>query len=161
MDTTVPSSKGHRQHRHRSKKRRKRRTAAQREVGEGFFQVNGDDEATLVTNPERLLPDPNSPVLDQSLVTSWRLASDLRLKGDAVFADGEKPTLTKLISVEDLPPQKYVQQLTPFAKLLSIVPTERFHLETTAEVLETRVVELVAPIGKGQRCLIVAPPKAG
>ena len=49
----------------------------------------------------------------------------------------------------------------PFSELTSIDPTPRFKLETDPGVLEPRVIELMAPIGKGQRCLIVAPPKAG
>ena len=56
----------------------------------------------------------------------------------------------------------------PFADLLrelqqqvSIDPHERFRLETTPDQLSTRCLDLLTPIGKGQRCLIVAPPKAG
>jgi len=49
----------------------------------------------------------------------------------------------------------------PFSELISIDPNEVFKLETEPERLTTRVLDLLAPIGKGQRCLIVAPPKAG
>jgi transcription termination factor Rho len=56
----------------------------------------------------------------------------------------------------------------PFTDLLkelqqqvSIDPTERLKLETTPDVVSMRALELIAPIGKGQRCLITAPPKAG
>ncbi|MDX5028702.1 transcription termination factor Rho, partial [Streptococcus suis] len=42
-----------------------------------------------------------------------------------------------------------------------IYPNERLRLETTPEKLSTRIIDLIAPIGKGQRGLIVAPPKAG
>jgi len=48
-----------------------------------------------------------------------------------------------------------------FADLTPLYPQERMRLETTPEVLTTRVIDLMAPIGKGQRGLIVAPPKAG
>ena len=48
-----------------------------------------------------------------------------------------------------------------FGKLTPIYPNERLRLETTPEKLSTRIVDLIAPIGKGQRGLIVAPPKAG
>ena len=53
------------------------------------------------------------------------------------------------------------QALRRLQGLISIDPQERLRLETTAEHLTMRVVELVAPIGKGQRCLVVSPPKAG
>jgi transcription termination factor Rho len=44
---------------------------------------------------------------------------------------------------------------------VSVDPTERLKLETTSDVVSMRALELIAPIGKGQRCLITAPPKAG
>ena len=49
----------------------------------------------------------------------------------------------------------------PFEKLIPIYPNEKIKLETTRDVLSTRLIDLFAPIGKGQRGLIVAPPKAG
>ncbi|MEU4695456.1 transcription termination factor Rho [Actinoplanes sp. NPDC023714] len=48
-----------------------------------------------------------------------------------------------------------------FYRLTPLHPTERLRLETTPDRLTTRVIDLVMPIGKGQRALIVAPPKAG
>jgi transcription termination factor Rho len=48
-----------------------------------------------------------------------------------------------------------------FAKLTPLYPQERFRLETESADLTTRVIDLVSPIGKGQRGLIVSPPKAG
>jgi len=64
-------------------------------------------------------------------------------------------------------PQRGKREL-PFTDLLrelqqqvSIDPTERLKLETTPDVLSTRALDLISPIGKGQRCLITAPPKAG
>ncbi|HEX2705205.1 MAG TPA: transcription termination factor Rho, partial [Candidatus Lustribacter sp.] len=48
-----------------------------------------------------------------------------------------------------------------FGKLVPLYPQERLRLETTPNVLATRIIDLVAPIGKGQRGLIVSPPKAG
>ena len=48
-----------------------------------------------------------------------------------------------------------------FTKLTPLYPQERLRLETESHVLTTRVLDLVMPIGKGQRALIVSPPKAG
>jgi transcription termination factor Rho len=48
-----------------------------------------------------------------------------------------------------------------FTKLTPLYPQERLRLETTPEALTTRVIDLVMPVGKGQRALIVSPPKAG
>ena len=48
-----------------------------------------------------------------------------------------------------------------FGKLTPLYPNQRLRLETTSEKLTTRVIDLIMPIGKGQRALIVSPPKAG
>ncbi|MGI6488381.1 MAG: transcription termination factor Rho [Syntrophomonadaceae bacterium] len=56
---------------------------------------------------------------------------------------------------EDSPKRLYFDALTP------LYPLEKFNLETTSEEISTRIIDLVSPIGKGQRGLIVAPPKAG
>ncbi|GIH29191.1 hypothetical protein Aph01nite_75010 [Acrocarpospora phusangensis] len=63
----------------------------------------------------------------------------------------------RLIAFTSAPPH----DRPSFNELTPIHPTERLRLETTKGVLSTRVLDLVAPIGKGQRGLIVAPPKAG
>src|SRR6266480_4170535 len=48
-----------------------------------------------------------------------------------------------------------------FENLTTIDPTEKFRLETTPDLIETRIIDLVTPIGKGTRGLIVAPPRTG
>jgi transcription termination factor Rho len=58
-------------------------------------------------------------------------------------------------------PPEAAQRRISFDSLTALYPTSRFRLETTAEKLSTRTVDLIAPIGKGQRALIVSPPKAG
>src|SRR5205814_68023 len=58
-------------------------------------------------------------------------------------------------------PPNLLPDRDPFTELVSIDPDERIDLETDTEEMSMRVVDLVAPIGKGQRALIVAPPKTG
>ncbi len=77
--------------------------------------------------------------------------------------EGEKyKALIKMEAVNGLPadPEKLRNRPT-FDKLTPFHPTERFNLEFDPNELSTRVVSLIAPIGKGQRGMIVAPPKAG
>ncbi len=70
--------------------------------------------------------------------------------------------LIKIESVNGLPPDPDILRARPhFEKLTPYHPTERFNLETSPTELSTRVISLIAPIGKGQRGMIVAPPKAG
>ncbi len=99
--------------------------------------------------------------MDPGLLSRWHLESGLRV-GASVQPNGhQRPAVFEISTIEGLTPDEYRQQAMPFSDLTSIDPTPRFTLETEPEILEPRVIDLMAPIGKGQRCLIVAPPKAG
>jgi len=63
-------------------------------------------------------------------------------------------------NVNGFPPEDSVKRIH-FDALTPLYPRERLTLETSSQELSTRIIDLVAPIGKGQRGLIVAPPKAG
>ncbi len=93
------------------------------------------------------------------LVNPLHLDSGLLLTGQAV--SGDRPRMSEIETIEGLQPEDYRGKAIPFSELVSIDPMERFELETEPEIVEPRVAQLVAPLGKGQRCLIVSPPKAG
>ena len=92
-------------------------------------------------------------------------------RGDAVTGavraqrEGEQQrqkfnALVRLDSVNGLDPEQ-ARNRPEFTKLTPLYPNERLRLETEAHLLTTRVIDLVMPVGKGQRALIVSPPKAG
>ncbi len=91
-------------------------------------------------------------------------------RGDAVtgairqVGDGERREkynpLVRLDTVNGLDPEQ-IKNRVEFTKLTPLYPQERLRLETEPHILTTRVIDLVMPIGKGQRALIVSPPKAG
>ncbi len=94
-------------------------------------------------------------------------------RGDAVTGavrvprDGEQPNqrqkfnpLVRLDSVNGGPVED-AKKRPEFSKLTPLYPNQRLRLETTPDRLTTRVIDLIMPIGKGQRALIVSPPKAG
>jgi transcription termination factor Rho len=94
-------------------------------------------------------------------------------RGDAVTGavrvpkDGEQPNqrqkfnpLVRLDTVNGGPVED-AKSRPDFTKLTPLYPNQRLRLETTTERLTTRVIDLIMPIGKGQRALIVSPPKAG
>lgn len=164
MGETVASNQGvpKRASRRRRSRGRKRKnpTASLRPV-EGFLRISEEGHGFLVHPSHRFLPQASDPLVDARLLQQWHLQSGLRLAGEAAAINGSKLVVSKLTAIEGLPPEEYRPKATPFSELTSIDPSERFRLQTTPEVLETRVIELLAPIGKGQRCLIVAPPKTG
>ena len=94
-------------------------------------------------------------------------------RGDALTGavrvprDGDQPNqrqkfnpLVRLDSVNGGPVEE-ARNRPEFGKLTPLYPNQRLRLETTSEQLTTRVIDLIMPIGKGQRALIVSPPKAG
>src|SRR5690606_22031060 len=70
------------------------------------------------------------------------------------------PQLREVVQVNGMPFAEFVKSVR-FENLTTIDPIEKFRLETSPDVLETRVIDLVTPIGKGTRGLIVAPPRTG
>ncbi|HET8868716.1 MAG TPA: transcription termination factor Rho, partial [Agrococcus sp.] len=114
------------------------------------------------------LPGPNDVYVSLAQVKKHGLR-----KGDAVVGaikqprEGEQQSnrqkYNALVRVDSINGQSAEDSLTrvEFSKLTPLYPQERLRLETTPNKLSTRVIDLVAPIGKGQRGLIVSPPKAG
>ncbi|OUU23294.1 MAG: transcription termination factor Rho [Planctomycetia bacterium TMED53] len=72
---------------------------------------------------------------------------------------GRGPSLGKIESVDGDPPE-LVRKRTPYKEMTSIDPSERFLLGQTGDI-SMRLADLISPIGKGQRALIVAPPRTG
>ena len=68
--------------------------------------------------------------------------------------------LVQVDTINGMPAER-ARQRVDFSKLTPLYPDERLRLETTQTALAPRIIDLVSPIGKGQRGLIVAPPKAG
>ncbi|WP_072484169.1 transcription termination factor Rho [Streptomyces atratus] len=111
------------------------------------------------------LPGPNDVYVSLAQVRK----NGLR-KGDHVTGavrqpkDGERRekfnALVRLDSVNGMAPETG-RGRPEFQKLTPLYPQDRLRLETDSNVLTTRIIDLVAPIGKGQRGLIVAPPKTG
>ena len=111
------------------------------------------------------LPGPNDVYVSQGQVRKYGLR-----KGDVVtgqvrqLREGEtRQKYNPLISLETINglPYEEARGRVEFGKLVPLYPQERLRLETEPNILTTRVIDLIAPIGKGQRGLIVSPPKAG
>lgn len=106
--------------------------------------------------PHLLLPSPDDPVVPAALVRRHGLRHGDTVQG---LRDGRRG-LTEVQLVGGHPPQ--AQHDRPhFRDLTPVHPAERLRLEHPASGLTGRVVDLLAPVGKGQRGLIVAPPKTG
>ncbi len=156
------SRNGRRSRPRRRRGRRSQRSADQAIPVRGYLLRRDDGKAVLLTSGRGFHPSPGDPLVDPALVATYNLESGLLLEGQATVGPaGKRPVLSGPVTIEGMPPEEYRALATPFAELVSIDPLERFRLETEPHIIEPRVVDLIAPIGKGQRCLIVAPPKAG
>ena len=123
-----------------------------------FIKPNGT--GMLVDPANSYHPQQGDPIVPRSTVERLHLQAGLALGGQA-RRTGSGLELIGLETVEGMALEDYRESRRPFSELISIDPNEVFKLETEPERLTTRVLDLLSPIGRGQRCLIVAPPKAG
>jgi len=111
------------------------------------------------------LPGPNDVYVSLHQVRRYGLR-----KGDVVTGQVRQPregerrekfnALVRVDTVNGMDPETSKDRIE-FSKLVPLYPQERLRLETEPNILTTRVIDLISPIGKGQRGLIVSPPKAG
>jgi transcription termination factor Rho len=111
------------------------------------------------------LPGSNDVYVSLSQVRRYGLR-----KGDAIEGAVRQPregerrekfnALVRLDKVNGLDPEQSKSRVD-FNKLVPLYPQDRLRLETESGILTTRIIDLISPIGKGQRGLIVSPPKAG
>jgi transcription termination factor Rho len=167
---TAPPPEGPTETPRSGRRRRPRRRRGRRPVPaegltaswEGYLSRRDDGKVFLLGRASGFHAQAQDPVLDPALVARWHLESGLRVTATGHAGNGQqRPLATEITTVEGVAIDEYRQRAVPFSELVSIDPTERFRLETETAVVEPRVIELLAPIGKGQRCLIVSPPKAG
>ena len=132
----------------------------QRLRGSGILEVMNDGYGFLRHNG--LKPGPGDIYVSQSQIRRFGLRS-----GDTVSGQVRSPKggeryfgLVRVDFINDLVPQQ-ARARPAFEDLTPIFPEEQITLETTADNLTTRMIDLFSPIGRGQRGLIVSPPKAG
>jgi len=132
----------------------------------GFFLGGGVleivQEGIGFLRSDHLLPGPNDVYVSQSQIRRFGLRT-----GDYVIGQVRPPketekyfSLLKVEAVNGLDPEESKER-PHFDSLTPIFPDQQFRLETKPEILTTRLLDLLAPIGRGQRGLIVSPPKAG
>ena len=139
-------------------------TAAQKKAiyGEGVLEILPDGFGFLRAPDANYLPGPDDIYISPSQIRRFALRT-----GDTVAGQIRPPkegeryfALLKVAEVNFEDPAK-MREKTFFDNLTPLFPNERLILETTPENQATRVIDLVSPIGKGQRALIVAPPRTG
>ncbi|MCL4743555.1 MAG: transcription termination factor Rho [Phycisphaerales bacterium] len=130
--------------------------------GEGTLEIMPDGFGFLRSPEQSYLPGPDDIYVSPSQVRRFGLRKGMIVRG-AIRPPKESEKYFALLRVDRVngrEPAK-IHELVNFEDLTPLHPEQRFILETTPDSIEMRVVDLVAPIGKGQRALIVAPPRTG
>mgnify|MGYP001196022245 CR=1 FL=1 len=128
---------------------------------EGMLDLNESKAGILLDTSRGGKTSPLDPFVPRELVRRFKLK-----KGSLISADANpdktrpNPKVRFIHSVDGYPLNER-KKLFRFDQLTTIQPREKFNLETKDGRMTTRVLDLFCPIGKGQRSLIVAPPRAG
>ncbi|MSU41530.1 MAG: transcription termination factor Rho [Pedosphaera sp.] len=131
------------------------------EVGEGYLEVSEKGFGFLRSPGNRFQSKPTDIFVTPDMIKRNFLREGCHVVGKLQPPHrGNSPQLKFIDIVNGMPHAEYVQR-TRFENLTTIDPIEKFQLETTPDLLETRIIDLVTPIGKGTRGLIVAPPRTG
>ncbi len=129
------------------------------EIIEGILEVLSDGYGFL--RGDNYLSSPKDVYISPIQIRRFRLVTGDLVKGISRYKEGEKfPSLIFVGEVNGEHPEKAAKR-TRFEDLTPIYPDERLRLETITQNYATRMIDIISPIGKGQRGLIVAQPKAG
>ena len=128
----------------------------------GALEILPDGYGFLRSPQNSYLPGPDDIYISPSQIRLFNLKT-----GDTVYGQTRSPkegerffALLRIESVNFDEP-RVAQTRIPFENLTPLYPNNKLHLETVSTEVSTRILDLFNPIGKGQRLLIVAPPKAG
>ena len=128
----------------------------------GALEILPDGYGFLRSPQNSYLPGPDDIYISPSQIRLFNLKT-----GDTVYGqtrspkEGERFFALLRIETVNMDEPRIAQTRVPFENLTPLYPDEKLRLETVSTEVSTRIVDLFAPIGKGQRLLIVAPPKAG
>jgi transcription termination factor Rho len=131
------------------------------EVGSGYLEISEKGFGFLRTPEQHFHPKPTDVFVTPDTIKKTFLREGCFVKGMLQPPHrGSSPQLREVLEVNGLSYADYTKSMR-FENLTTIDPFEKFRLETSPDLLETRIIDLVTPIGKGTRGLIVAPPRTG
>ncbi|AXX99544.1 transcription termination factor Rho [Profundibacter amoris] len=133
--------------------------------GDGVLEVLQDGFGFLRSTEANYLPGPDDIYVSPEMIRQLSLRTGDTIEGVIRAPDDSERyfAMTKVTKINFEEPEKNKHKIN-FDNLTPLYPDERFNLELedpTVKDKSARIIDLVAPIGKGQRCLIVAPPRTG
>ncbi|MFP6654251.1 MAG: transcription termination factor Rho [Myxococcota bacterium] len=131
-------------------------------VTEGVLEILQDGFGFMRAPDQNYLAGPEDIYVSPSQIRRFSLRTGDTIEGQVrPPKEGERYfALLKVITINFEEPGQAKRKI-PFDNLTPLYPEEKFNLETKSGGMTTRIIDLIAPIGKGQRALITSPPKAG
>ncbi|MEO2020323.1 MAG: transcription termination factor Rho [Pirellulaceae bacterium] len=131
------------------------------EPGYGLLELHPNGYGFLRSPVNNYSRERSDPFVPGTMIEKYELREGLMIRGTVQHARKQQgPRLRDVLDVDGLPPEEYAN-VHRFETLTPINPREWLPLEIGPEPLTTRVMDLLTPVGKGQRALIVAPPRTG
>lgn len=131
-------------------------------IAEGVLEVLNEGYGFVRTNENNYVPSPEDIYVSPNMIKRWRLKTGDTLRGFIRVPKNKEKyfAYTKLMEVNSNPPKESLNRKS-FDSLTPYYPTQRLELEVDPKDMSTRIMDLLVPIGMGQRGLIVAPPRTG
>jgi len=135
--------------------------SAEVEVGSGYLEISEKGFGFLRSSDNHFQPKPTDIFVTPDTIKKSFLREGCFVTGGLQPPHrGSSPQMKSVESVNNMPFSDYTKSVR-FENLTTIDPIEKFRLETSPDLIDTRIIDLVTPIGKGTRGLIVAPPRTG
>ena len=131
------------------------------DYGSGYLEISEKGFGFLRSSDHHFQPKPTDIFVTPDTIKKSFLREGCQVAGTLQPPHrGSNPQLREVDKVNGMPFIEYTKAMR-FENLTTIDPFEKFNLETAPDLVETRIIDLVTPIGKGTRGLIVAPPRTG
>lgn len=131
----------------------------------GVLELHPNGYGFLRDPKENYVRQTSDPFVPGNVIEKLRLREGVKISGLVQPARGNQgPRVREIHDIDGIDPNvdpDAYARIIPFGELTPVTPSEWLHLETGKDPLSTRVIDILAPLGKGQRALIVAPPRSG
>ena len=129
--------------------------------GSGVLEMHPNGYGFLRDTATNFARERSDPFVPGTMIEKFGLREGLLISGMVQrHRRGQGPRLKEILDVEGGPPEGYAE-VKNFEELTPITPQEWLQLETGPQPVSTRVMDILTPLGKGQRALIVSPPRSG
>ncbi|MCA9210400.1 MAG: transcription termination factor Rho, partial [Planctomycetales bacterium] len=131
------------------------------EEGVGLLEMHPNGYGFLRSPDNNYSRERSDPFVPGTMIEKYGLRQGVMIRGMVQGARRQQgPRLREILDVDGMPPDEY-SNIKSFDELTPIKPEQWLRLETGPQPLTTRVMDLLTPLGRGQRALVVAPPRTG